>query len=327
MGGLVVARRPGYNPLTPTGRSSTAPGLNWFFPDILTADTAEHARPYNLAQTLSTDDDADPHGPRSRVRLPVRPVQHRRPGSVPRRPDRRELGRRLFAGHGAVPARPPRDRARRRSPARVWAGIAGFLKATVGAHEVISTIMLNWIAIYVGAYALRPRRAAAERRQPSAPDLERRSRRARKLPVFWGDPTLQGAALRLLHRHRARSSSSGLVLNRTTLGYEVRAVGFNPDAAAYGGISVRKNSSARWRSRARSPASAARSTCSAAVPSALGTIHVRLVDRLPRNRRRAARPQHRARRRHCGVPLRRPALRNDPRSQHERDSSPSSPAT
>ena len=32
-----------------------------------------------------------------------------------------------------------------------------------------------------------------------------------------------------------------IVLNRTTLGYEVRAVGFNPDAAAYGGISVRKN--------------------------------------------------------------------------------------
>jgi len=33
-----------------------------------------------------------------------------------------------------------------------WAGIAGFLKATVGAHEVISTIMLNWIAIYVGEW-------------------------------------------------------------------------------------------------------------------------------------------------------------------------------
>src|SRR5690349_19302948 len=33
-----------------------------------------------------------------------------------------------------------------------WAGIAGILKATVGAHEVISTIMLNWIAIWVGAY-------------------------------------------------------------------------------------------------------------------------------------------------------------------------------
>src|ERR671934_115313 len=34
----------------------------------------------------------------------------------------------------------------------VWAGIAGFLKATVGAHEVISTIMLNWIAIWGGTY-------------------------------------------------------------------------------------------------------------------------------------------------------------------------------
>jgi ABC-type uncharacterized transport system permease subunit len=33
----------------------------------------------------------------------------------------------------------------------VWAGIAGLLKATVGAHEVISTIMLNWIAIWVGS--------------------------------------------------------------------------------------------------------------------------------------------------------------------------------
>ena len=34
----------------------------------------------------------------------------------------------------------------------LWAGIAGFLKATVGAHEVISTIMLNWIAIWIGVF-------------------------------------------------------------------------------------------------------------------------------------------------------------------------------
>jgi len=32
----------------------------------------------------------------------------------------------------------------------IWAGIAGFLKAAVGAHEVITTIMLNWIAIWIG---------------------------------------------------------------------------------------------------------------------------------------------------------------------------------
>src|SRR5437660_12572954 len=35
----------------------------------------------------------------------------------------------------------------------VWAGIAGFLKATVGAHEVITTIMLNWIAYWIGSWA------------------------------------------------------------------------------------------------------------------------------------------------------------------------------
>src|SRR5207248_3245798 len=34
----------------------------------------------------------------------------------------------------------------------VWAGIAGILKATVGAHEVITTIMLNWIALWIGSY-------------------------------------------------------------------------------------------------------------------------------------------------------------------------------
>src|SRR5205823_4360597 len=35
-----------------------------------------------------------------------------------------------------------------------WAAIAGFLKATVGAHEVISTIMLNWIAIYTASWQI-----------------------------------------------------------------------------------------------------------------------------------------------------------------------------
>src|SRR5207248_3185259 len=34
----------------------------------------------------------------------------------------------------------------------VWAGIAGVLKATVGAHEVITTIMLNWVAVWGGDY-------------------------------------------------------------------------------------------------------------------------------------------------------------------------------
>ena len=37
-----------------------------------------------------------------------------------------------------------------RSPGRVWGGIAGFLKAKTGANEVITTIMLNYVAMWVG---------------------------------------------------------------------------------------------------------------------------------------------------------------------------------
>ena len=62
----------------------------------------------------------------------------------------------------------------------VWAGIAGVLKATVGAHEVISTIMLNWIAFWIGVLALRRRRAAAEldasRRVPISSEVVDRAR-------------------------------------------------------------------------------------------------------------------------------------------------------
>jgi general nucleoside transport system permease protein len=121
----------------------------------------------------------------------------------------------------------------------IWAGIAGFLKAAVGAHEVITTIMLNWIAIWLGSYFFGrggPLQDAANQAVPISADISDSA----KLPVFWGAQQLQGlhvgffvalAALVVFY----------LVLNRTTLGYEVRAVGFNPEAAAYGGINVRKN--------------------------------------------------------------------------------------
>ena len=63
---------------------------------------------------------------------------------------------------------------------------------------------------------------------------------AAKLPVFWGDPVLQGLHIGLFIALGA-ALVFWVILNRTTLGYEVRAVGFNPDAAAAAGISVRRN--------------------------------------------------------------------------------------
>jgi ABC-type uncharacterized transport system permease subunit len=118
----------------------------------------------------------------------------------------------------------------------VWGGIAGILKAAVGAHEVISTIMLNWIAIFGGKYLfelggrLQGTQEFIPRSGPVAESV--------RLPGIWGNlqPLHAGIFVAV-----AAVVAYHLILNRTTLGYEVRAVGFNPEAARYGGISVSRN--------------------------------------------------------------------------------------
>ena len=121
----------------------------------------------------------------------------------------------------------------------LWGAIAGFLKATTGAHEVITTIMLNWIAYWGGSYLFGrdgPLQNHVDRAVPISDDVVDGAR----LSAIWGNPALQAlhsgiflaiAALFVFY----------FILNRTTLGYEVRAVGFNPEAARYGGINVGRN--------------------------------------------------------------------------------------
>jgi simple sugar transport system permease protein len=120
----------------------------------------------------------------------------------------------------------------------MWAGIAGILKATVGAHEVISTIMLNWTAIWVGEY-LFGQGGPLQGPQPSIP-ISHDIAEGAKLPVIWGLKLLQGLSIGIFISV-AMLVVYWIVINRTTLGYEVRAVGFNPEAARYGGISVARN--------------------------------------------------------------------------------------
>jgi simple sugar transport system permease protein len=120
-----------------------------------------------------------------------------------------------------------------------YAGVAGLLKATVGAHEVISTIMLNWIAYWVGSYLFGlggPLQNSTNKSVPISNDIAANAH----LHVFWGDPILQGLHVGFFIAIAALVSY-WIVLNRTTLGYEVRAVGFNPEAARYGGISVARS--------------------------------------------------------------------------------------
>jgi ABC-type uncharacterized transport system permease subunit len=121
----------------------------------------------------------------------------------------------------------------------VWGGIAGILKATVGAHEVISTIMLNWIALWIGSYLVGFGGPLQDPAQVFVPVMEE-VKDTSKLDVWWGPPAPQGLHIGFFAAIAALVVF-WLVLNRTTLGFQVRAVGFNPEAARYGGIGVGRN--------------------------------------------------------------------------------------
>jgi ABC-type uncharacterized transport system permease subunit len=123
--------------------------------------------------------------------------------------------------------------------AAAYAGIAGVLKATVGAHEVISTIMLNWIAFWTASWLVGTGGPLQVANNPTYPGSNQVSPGAR-LPDFWGAQGFYGLHVGLFVA-LAAVAVFWVLLSRTTLGYEVRAVGFNPDAAAYGGINVKKN--------------------------------------------------------------------------------------
>jgi general nucleoside transport system permease protein len=121
----------------------------------------------------------------------------------------------------------------------VWGAVAGFLKATVGAHEVITTIMLNWVAYWGGSYLFGrggPLQNHIDKSIPISDDIAQKAH----LPAIWGNPALQALHAGLFIAVAALIVFY-IVLNRTTLGYEVRAVGFNAEAARYGGISVGRN--------------------------------------------------------------------------------------
>src|SRR4051794_40427509 len=119
-----------------------------------------------------------------------------------------------------------------------WAAIAGALRAMTGANEVITTIMLNWIAIWLGVYLFSLGGPLQNSTQPDVP-ISNDVAASAKLHVFWGDPELQGLHIGIFVAIAA-AVVYWLLLNRSTKGYEARAVGFNPEAARYSGIKVGK---------------------------------------------------------------------------------------
>jgi ABC-type uncharacterized transport system permease subunit len=110
-----------------------------------------------------------------------------------------------------------------------WGFIPGFLKAISGAHEVVTTIMLNYIAVAVIAWAV-----SGPLDQPgSASPITAQVGNA-ALPVIIGRNGHIGILVAL-----AAVLIVGWLLFRTTRGFEIRTVGANPDAARYAGMQPR----------------------------------------------------------------------------------------
>jgi simple sugar transport system permease protein len=114
----------------------------------------------------------------------------------------------------------------------IWGGLAGLLKAKTGAHEVITTIMLNFIAAFFVLWALKTPvfQAEGSNLPQSAPILD-----SARLPPIFGEQyrvniglLIAIAAVFLVH----------WLLFRSTLGFEFRAAGISPTASQYAGMNV-----------------------------------------------------------------------------------------
>lgn len=119
----------------------------------------------------------------------------------------------------------------------IWGAIPGWLKARFGGHEVINTIMMNYIALNITSFLLNgpmkdPNPLNVVARTPMIADTAR-------IPViFPGVPGVRlhwGFILAILV-----AVLVWWLLWKTTLGFEIRTAGSNPDAAKYAGVNVRR---------------------------------------------------------------------------------------
>jgi simple sugar transport system permease protein len=118
----------------------------------------------------------------------------------------------------------------------IWGGIPGFLKAYFNVNEILSTVMLNAIAVQIMNFLLRgpmidPAQLEKASRIPQTARLLEAFRLPRLVPTRLHLGFLIAVVLAILVY---------ILLWRTTLGYRIRAVGQNPHASRYGGIRVRR---------------------------------------------------------------------------------------
>jgi ABC-type uncharacterized transport system permease subunit len=111
----------------------------------------------------------------------------------------------------------------------LWALVPALLKAARGVHEVITTIMLNYVAFSVSRYLVKPGGLLVSETQPSATELVKPGA---ELPRIWAPTRLHAGIFIAL----ATAVVAWYLLFRTPLGYRLRVVGRNPVAARFTGI-------------------------------------------------------------------------------------------
>jgi simple sugar transport system permease protein len=114
----------------------------------------------------------------------------------------------------------------------VWGGIAGYLKAFRGVNEVITTLLLNYIAINFISYLVQYPLKAPDAPSPYSPLIAKSAQLPLILP---GSLAHSGIILGLFV-----AVISSILLARSPFGYQITAVGFNPIASRYAGISVER---------------------------------------------------------------------------------------
>ena len=119
----------------------------------------------------------------------------------------------------------------------IWGGLPGLLKAYFNVNEILSTVMMNAIAVQIMNYMLRgplidPVQAEAASQIPQTARLEVAYRLPRLAPTRLHIGLLIAILLAV---------AVYILLWRTTLGYRIRAVGQNQAASKYGGIDVKKH--------------------------------------------------------------------------------------
>jgi ABC-type uncharacterized transport system permease subunit len=118
----------------------------------------------------------------------------------------------------------------------LWGAIAGYLKAARGVHEVITTIMMNWIALYFANYIL------ASFLVPVGKQNSENVKESAIITIGWLSQMFDNARL---HWGTLIALIAAVIfyvlLWKTKAGFELRAVGFNPHASEYAGMNVNKN--------------------------------------------------------------------------------------